>query len=58
MIYHCTNKPHEKSKQEVKGDEEAKKTSDIGHSPVLHGTRDKIFAKNEIWGSRHTLLSV
>lgn len=55
---HRANEPHEKRKQKVKGDEEAKETSDVGHPPVLHGTRDKILAQNDIRGPRYTLLSV
>ena len=55
---HCTNEPHEESKQEVEGDEEAKEASDVGHPPVMHGTRDKILAKDDIRSSRYILLSV
>ena len=48
----------EESKQEVEGDEEAKEASDVGHPPVMHGTRDKILAKDDIRSSRYILLSV
>lgn len=55
---HRADEPHKKREQKIKSDEEAEETSDSGHPPVLHDTRDNILVRNDIRVQCCTLLSV
>lgn len=57
LAYHCTNEPHEECKKKIEGDEEAEETSDIRHPAVVSRSCDQVLAENDIWCSRHAMLS-